>query len=142
MMEPWVIWIVVATLFAIGEIFTLSFFLAPFAGGALVAALVAAVGLGVPLSIAAFLVASTGLLLGLRPIAAAHMRPALGTRTGTAALIGREATVLERIAGDTGSVKLEGEVWTARAYDGEEIMEPGARVTVVEIRGATALVSE
>ena len=51
--------------------------------------------------------------------------------------------VIERIASDErlGCV-LEGEVWTARAYDEDEVIEAGQRVQVVEIRGATALVSE
>lgn len=141
-MDPWVVWIVVAVLFAVAEIFSLSLFLAPFAGGALLAALVAGLGLGVPLSLIAFLAASSALLFGLRPIARAHLRPSLETRTGAAALVGRHATALEQITPDTGSVKLEGEVWSARAYDGDEVIEAGARVTVVEIRGATALVSE
>lgn len=141
-MEPWLIWIVVAALFAVGEIFTLGFFLAPFAGGALVAAVVAAVGAGTAVSLVAFLVASTALLLALRPIAKAHLRPGLSTRTGAAALVGREATVLEAVGSEAGSVKLEGEIWTARTYDEEEVIAAGKRVTVVEIRGATALVSE
>ena len=141
-MEEWVVWVVLAALLAVGEIFTLSFFLAPLAGGALVAALVAALGLGTALSLVSFLVASTVLLLALRPIAKAHLRPALSTKTGTAALVGRQATVLEPVSPDAGSVKLEGEVWTARTYDEEAVIEPGSRVTVIEIRGATALVSE
>ena len=69
--------------------------------------------------------------------------PAL-SRTGTAALVGRNAMVVERIANDegVGCVKLDGEVWTARAYDEDDVIEQGRRVQVVEIRGATALVSE
>ena len=65
-------------------------------------------------------------------------------RTGTAALVGRHATVVERIANNegVGCVKLDGEVWTARAYDEDDVIEEGRRVHVVEIRGATALVSE
>ena len=39
-------------------------------------------------------------------------------------------------------MKLDGEIWTARAYDDDEVIEPGTRVQVLEIRGATALVSE
>ena len=48
-------------------------------------------------------------------------------RTGTAALVGKPAMVLERIANDegVGCVRLDGEVWTARAYDDDEIFEPG-----------------
>ena len=54
------------------------------------------------------------------------------------------AIVLERIANDegVGSVRLDGEVWTARAYDEDQVIEAGTRVQVVEIRGATALVDD
>ncbi len=69
--------------------------------------------------------------------------PAL-SRTGTAALVGRHAMVVERIANaeGVGCVRLDGEIWTARAFDDDDIIEPGTRVHVLEIRGATALVSE
>jgi membrane protein implicated in regulation of membrane protease activity len=52
--------------------------------------------------------------------------------------------VLERIDNDegVGRVRLDGEIWTARAYDEDKVIEPGARVHVMEIRGATALVSD
>ena len=63
---------------------------------------------------------------------------------GTAALVGKPATVVERIANHegVGCVRIDGEVWTARAYMDEETFEAGTRVQVVEIRGATALVSD
>ena len=141
-METWVVWIIIAAVFAAGEIASLSLFLAPFAGGALVAAVVAGVGAGLPLSLAAFILASGVFLLGLRPIAQRHLRTPIPTRTGTARLVGHDAVVLERVAGEAGTVKLDGEVWSARPYDGDEVLEPGTRVTVVEIQGATALVSE
>jgi membrane protein implicated in regulation of membrane protease activity len=141
-MEPWVFWIVLAVVLAVGEIFSLSLYLAPFAGGALVAALVDAVGGGLAFSLVAFLVASSALLMALRPIARAHLRTGLTMRTGTAALVGRDATTLERIARDGGMVKLEGETWSARPFDDDDVIEAGRRVTVMEIRGATALVSE
>jgi membrane protein implicated in regulation of membrane protease activity len=143
-MDPWLIWLIAAVIFAVGEIATLGFFLAPFAGGALVATIVSAVGAGDIASWASFIVVSIFMLLALRPIALSHRRMPAQLRTGTAALVGRSAMVTERIHNDqdTGCVKLEGESWTARAYDGDEIIEPGKRVMVVEIRGATALVSE
>ena len=141
-MEEWVVWVVLAALLAVGEIFTLGFFLAPFAGGALVAAIVAGVGLGTAPAVIAFLAASAALLLGLRPIAKAHLRPSLTTRTGTARLVGTQATVVEAVGADAGCVKLDGEIWTARTYDDEQVIEAGTRVTVIEIKGATALVSE
>ena len=81
-------------------------------------------------------------LLVLRPIARRHLRTPGQLRTGTAALIGRPAVVLERVDRDGGQVKLAGEVWSARAYDDDEAFEPGARVEVMKIDGATALVAE
>lgn len=138
------IWILLAVLFAAGEVMSMGFFLAPFAVGALVGALAELAGAGAAMSVIVFLVMS-GLLFGfVRPIARRHLHTPAQLRTGTAALIGQTATVTERVDNDaqTGSVKLEGELWTARSWDDDEVIEAGRRVHVVEIRGATALVSE
>jgi membrane protein implicated in regulation of membrane protease activity len=143
-MDPWVIWLIAAVIFAIGEIATTSFFLAPFAGGAAIAALLAVAGAGATIEWAVFLVVSIVLLAALRPIAREHQRTRAKIKTGTAALVGQTATVVERIANaeGVGCVRLDGEIWTARAFDEDETFEPGARVQVLEIRGATALVSD
>ncbi len=143
-MDAWVIWLIAAVIMAIGEMATTGFFLAPFAAGALVATLLAAAGAGGVIEWAAFLVVSVVLLAALRPLARAHQRGAGQIRTGTAALVGRTGTVVERIANaeGVGCVRIDGEVWTARAFDEDEVIEPGTRVHVLEIRGATALVSE
>jgi membrane protein implicated in regulation of membrane protease activity len=141
----WVFWILAAILLAVGEMLTLSFFLAPFAGGALLAALVSAGGGGAVLTWIVFIVASLLLLLVVRPIARAHRRQPAALRTGTAALIGRRAVVVERVANDAamGAVRIDnGEVWTARSFDDEHVIDVGRPVEVVEIRGATALVTE
>ena len=94
------------------------------------------------MQIVVFTVASAASLLVLRPVARRHLRTPAPLRTGTAALVGEPALVLERVDGDGGQVKLRGEVWTARAYDDDEVIEPGTRVHVMQIGGATALVSE
>jgi membrane protein implicated in regulation of membrane protease activity len=143
-MESWVIWLIAAVIFAIGEMATTSFFLAPFAGGAAVATLLAAAGAGAVIEWSAFLVVSILLLAALRPIAREHQRTRSKIRTGTAALVGQTATVVERIANaeGVGCVRLDGEIWTARAFVEDETFEPGTRVQVLEIRGATALVSD
>ena len=143
-MEDWLLWLILAVVFGIGEIATLGFFLAPFAGGAAVAAVASAAGLPFVGSAAIFLVISVVLLLALRPLALSHRRMPPRIRTGTAALVGKPATVVERIANDegVGCVRIDGEVWTARAYMDEETYEAGTRVQVVEIRGATALVTD
>jgi len=143
-MEPWLIWLIAAVVFGVGEIATLGFFLAPFAGGALVAALLTALGAGTALGWVTFLVVSVVLLAALRPLARSHRNRPPRLRTGTAALVGSTGMVVERIANDegVGCVRIGGEVWTARAYDDDEIIEAGKKVQVVEIRGATALVTE
>jgi membrane protein implicated in regulation of membrane protease activity len=143
-MEEWLLWLILAVVFGVGEILTLGFFLAPFAGGAAVAAVVSAAGVGFAGSLAVFLIVSIALLLALRPIARSHKRMPPQIRTGTAALVGKSATVLERIANSegVGCVRIDGEVWTARSYMEDETFEAGDRVQVVEIRGATALVTE
>jgi membrane protein implicated in regulation of membrane protease activity len=141
-MDDWLLWLIAAAILGIGEIATTGLFLAPFAAGALIAALLSAVGVGNLISLAVFLVVSIIALAALRPIARAHRRQPAALRTGTAALIGRTATVVERIALDEGCIRLEGEIWRARAYDEDEVIEPGARVQVIEIRGVTALVAQ
>jgi membrane protein implicated in regulation of membrane protease activity len=143
-MDDWVLWLILAVVFAVGEIATLGFFLAPFAGGAAVAAIVSAAGAGFVISLAVFLVIAAVLLAALRPLARSHRNLPPHIRTGAAALVGRDATVVERIVNHegVGCVRIDGEVWTARAYLEDEVYEPGTRVQVVEIRGATALVTE
>lgn len=141
-MDAWLLWLIAAVVFGVGEIATLGFFLAPFAGGALAAAVVSGIGAPAGVSWAVFLVASVALLLALRPIARSHRRQAPSLRTGTAALVGKTAMVVEQVDGDGGCVRLEGEMWTARAFDDEDVIEPGTRVQVMEIRGATALVTK
>jgi membrane protein implicated in regulation of membrane protease activity len=141
-MDAWLFWLIAAAILGLGEIATTGFFMAPFAAGALIAAIVSAVGAGSVISLALFLVVSIIALAALRPIARAHLRQPAQLRTGTAALVGRNATVVERIATDSGCVRLEGELWRARAYDEDEVIEPGTRVQVLEIRGVTAVVAE
>src|SRR5262245_29666232 len=143
-MDPWVIWLIAAVVFGVGEIFTLSFFLAPFAGGALVAALITGLGGGTFIGWAVFLIVSLILLAALRPLARSHRRQPPLLRTGTASLVGKTGMVVERIANNegVGCVKIDGEIWTARTYDDDDVIEAGRRVQVVEIKGATALVTE
>ncbi len=141
-MDDWVLWLIAAVILGVGEAVSVSFFMAPFAGGALVAAVASGAGAGFGLSLAVALVVSVVLLGALRPLARAHKRTPPQIRTGTAALVGREVLVLEQINQDNGLVKLEGEQWSARAYIDGQTFEPGDRVNVVQIRGATALVTD
>jgi membrane protein implicated in regulation of membrane protease activity len=144
-MDAWVLWAILAVILAVGEVVSLSFFLAPFAVGAALAALLDAAGVGAVGQFAAFIAGSLLLLGIVRPIARRHLSTPPALRTGTAALVGETAVVVDRIsnADNMGSVRLKGQLWTARSYDDDSgPYEAGERVHVMEIRGATALVTE
>ncbi|HEX4466818.1 MAG TPA: NfeD family protein [Solirubrobacteraceae bacterium] len=118
-------------------------YLLPFAVGAALAAVVGLLGVGALLAAIVFLCASLIVLAALRPVAQKHRHLPAQLRTGAAALVGKRAMVLERIANDEGigCVRIEGgEVWTARSFDDDAVIEAGQRVEVIEIKGATALV--
>jgi membrane protein implicated in regulation of membrane protease activity len=140
--DDWVAWVIAAGALAVGEMLTTGFFLGPVALGALLAAVAALIGLGTALQFAVFAVAAVASLALIRPIARRHLVMPAHLRTGAAALVGARAVVLERVDVHGGQVKIGGEVWSARAYDDDEVLEAGAQVHVMEIEGATALVSE
>jgi membrane protein implicated in regulation of membrane protease activity len=142
-MPAWLIWALAAVLLAVGEIVTPGlFFLGPVALAAVVAGVAAAVGLGVVIQLLLFIAGSVASLLVLRPIARRHLHMPPALRTGTAALEGSKAVVLRRVDANGGRVRIGGEEWSARAYMEDQVLEPGARVEVVKIEGATALVYE
>jgi membrane protein implicated in regulation of membrane protease activity len=86
-------------------------------------------------------VVASGLGLGIaRPFALRHIRQPPLLRTGTAALVGRSAYVLEEVTEHAGKVRIGGEVWSARSYDETLVIPPGKTVDVMQIEGATALV--
>jgi membrane protein implicated in regulation of membrane protease activity len=139
----WILWLIAAAVLGIGEMHQGGLYLLPFALGAALAGVVSLLGVGTLLSAIVFVLASVIVVGTLRPVARRHRRLPPAIRTGAAALVGKRATVLERIANDegVGCVRIEGgEVWTARSYDEDEVIDAGDRVEVVEIRGATALV--
>ena len=138
-----VLWLIAAVLLAIGELLTPGlFFLGPVAVAAVGAAVAAGIGGGIILQLIVFIAVSAGSLAFLRPIARRHIRMPVLTRTGTAALVGAKAVVLQRVDVNGGRVKIGGEEWSARAFFEEQTLEPGARVEVAKIEGATALVFE
>ena len=142
-MPSWAVWAIVAVLLAVGEIFTPGlFFLGPVALAAVLAGLFALLGLSVVVQLIVFIAGSLASLALLRPIArrTSACRPQL--RTGTDALPGTKALVLQRVDVNGGRVRIGGEEWSAKAFMEGDVFEPGTRVEVVKIEGATALVYE
>jgi len=138
----WLIWLLVAVALAVGEIFTLSFVLGPIALAALAAATLAAAGVGLAIQLIVFIAGAAGSFALVRPIARRHLRTPPALRTGTAALVGARAIVVDRVDADGGQVRIGGDVWTARAFFDDQVLEKGQRVEVAKIDGATALVYE
>jgi membrane protein implicated in regulation of membrane protease activity len=138
-----VLWLIAAVLLAIGELLTPGlFFLGPVALAAVGAAITAGIGGGIVLQLIVFIAVSLASLAFLRPVARRHLHMPALTRTGTAALVGTKAVVLQRVDANGGLVRIGGEEWSARAFFEEQRLEPGARVEVAKIEGATALVFE
>jgi membrane protein implicated in regulation of membrane protease activity len=139
-MDLWVIWVIVAVVLGIAEIFTLTAALGLLGGAALITAVCAAAGLPPPGQLVVFTIASTASLVLLRPLAQRHMLPPRPQRFGVEALVGKSAYVLQEVTGRGGRVRIGGEEWTARAYDETLVIPAGATVDVMQIQGATAVV--
>jgi len=137
------IWLIAALALAGAEALTGDLFLLMLSGGALAAA-----GsnwlLDLPIWAdgAVFLVVSVLLLVLVRPVLRRRLTPGKGLPEPAKALEGKSALVLDRVARHEGQVKLDGEIWTARPYNENDVYEPGDHVTVVHIDGATAVVQK
>ena len=139
----WLGWAIAAAALAVGELVTPGlFFLGPVALAAVAAGVAALVGAGIALQLTVFIAGSLASLALLRPIARRHLQMPALARTGAAALVGAKAVVLQRVDATGGRVRIGGEEWSARAFFDEQVLEPGARVEVAKIEGATALVFE
>jgi len=138
--DAWIVWLIVAVVLAGAEAASAGLLLIMFSGGALAASLAAAMGAGVVGSAAVFASVSIALIAFVRPVAKRHLYQAPQERSGTAALIGTQAVVIEAVDGSNGRIKLAGEIWSARTLDEDARFEPGEKVAVFEIDGATAVV--
>lgn len=136
----WIIWLIIAAVLGAVEIVTVTLAFGLVAVGALVAAVAGAAGAPLGLQFGVFAAASAVGLGVARPIAMRHVRQPPLLRSGTAALVGRSATVTEEVSIDGGRVRIGADVWTARPYDETLVIPAGTRVDVLHIEGATALV--
>ncbi len=137
----WAVWLGVALLLGVLELFSLDLVLLMLALGALVGMVAALLGAPGAVAAIAAAAASVACLALVRPklVKRLHTGPELSLGHGK--LVGRQGIVTERITGlEAGQIKLAGEIWTARPYDETLAIEPGATVEVLEIRGATAYV--
>ena len=139
-MLSWIVWLIVAAVLGVAELLTTTLAFGLIAAAAAAAAVVGAFHLGLGFQLAAFGVAAVAGLGFVRPIAMRHIKQPPALRTGTAALVGRSAIVLEEVTEHGGRVRIDGEEWSSRPYDESLIIPVGTKVDVMQIKGATALV--
>ena len=139
-MELWLIWLVIAVVFGVAEIFTLTAALGVLGAAAAVPAVIAALGLPLPLQLVAVAVAAPAGVLLVRPIALRHMNTPQLERFGVDALVGKRAFVLREVNDRDGLVRIDGEEWSARTFDDVTVIPEGAAVNVMRISGTTAYV--
>lgn len=138
------IWLAAAAAFGIGEILIAgSFFLLPFAAGAIVASVVSLIGVHFLVTWSVFLVVSVGAFFGMRPMARrldANAPDVAGI--GANRLEGADGVVLAPISatsGDSGVVKVGTEEWRADTLEGVSV-SAGSKIRVVEVQGTRLLV--
>jgi membrane protein implicated in regulation of membrane protease activity len=139
-MGMWIGWLIVAAVLGAAEIMTATLAFGLVAISAFVAAGVGFAGGNGAAQFGAFAIASAAGLGIARPFALRHIRQPPMLRTGTAALVGRHAIVLDEVTAISGRVRIGGEEWSARSYDETLTIPPGSKVDVMQIEGATALV--
>ncbi|MFG3053944.1 NfeD family protein [Kitasatospora sp. NPDC048239] len=139
-MDSWIWWLLAAVGLGIPLVITAMPEFAMFAVGALAAAGVAGLGAGAVWQVLTFVAVSVALLVVVRPIAYRQLRNGPQIKMGIEALKGATAVVAEKVDGEGGRIKLNGEIWSARALNPGSVYQPGQQVDVVEIQGATALV--
>jgi membrane protein implicated in regulation of membrane protease activity len=139
-MELWLVWLVIAVALGVVEAFTLTAALGVLGGAALVPAVLAALGVPLPVQLVMFAVAATAGVVLVRPVALRHMRQPSLERFGIDALVGKQAYVVREVSDRDGLVRIGGEEWTARSFDDYTVIPVGAAVDVMRISGTTAFV--
>lgn len=139
-MAMWLIWLILAVAFGVAEIFTLTAALGVLGGAALIPGVLAVIGVPVPIQLVTFAVAASLGVVLVRPIAFRHMHQPQLERFGIEALVGKRAYVVREVSDRDGLVRIDGEEWTARAFDESTVIPEGAAVDVMRISGTTAFV--
>jgi membrane protein implicated in regulation of membrane protease activity len=134
-----VVWLVAGFALIVAEVLTGGFVLIMLGIGALAAAAFAALAGSIWGEVAVFAGTSVALTTLARPVLKRRLHTT-HVPTNVDALLGDRAIVVSTVDAHGGKIKLRGELWSARAYDETEVLEPGQRVTVMTISGATAVV--
>jgi membrane protein implicated in regulation of membrane protease activity len=139
--EPWVAWLGLAIALGVLELLSLDLILLMLAAGAIVGMITSLVISDIWVQVLAAVAASVAALALVRPSVVKRMQTGGPNLVlGHEALVGKTGLVVEEVSSQGGQVRINGELWTARPYDDDLVIEPGAKVDVLQIKGATALV--
>ena len=139
--HAWITWIGLAVVLALVELVSLDLVLLMFAIGALAAAVAAALGAPFWVAVLVFAAVSLALLFFVRPSVVARLHAGPTLTSGHDALVGRTGVVTEPVTARGGRIKLNGEIWSARAAPETAAFEIDTEVLVTKIDGATAVVT-
>lgn len=138
--SAWLMWLGVALAMAAVEAVTVDFVFIMLAIGALAGALASFLGAGFVISAVVAVAVAVGLLFTLRPALRKRLRPKRdNSDIGPRSVVGLTGYVVEPVSANSGLVKVQGDLWTART-DVRTTLPLGSSVQVVELNGATLLV--
>jgi membrane protein implicated in regulation of membrane protease activity len=139
-MTPALLWLIAGVLLIAAEMLSGDFVLVMLGAAALGAAGASVLGVPLPVDAAVFAVLGLGLIFLARPALKRRMRQPGELKTNVDALVGKRAQVESTVDAHGGQVRIDGALWSARAFDETQVIEAGQTVTVMEIAGATAVV--
>lgn len=135
------VWLIIFVACIVIEIATMGLFTIWFAGGALIAAIAAAIGGPVWLQVTLFLATSAVLLFLTRPIAVKYFNKDR-IKTNVESLVGQQAIVISEINNlqGIGQVTVNGQEWSARNVNAEAEIPVGSVVVIRAISGVKLMV--
>ncbi|MCI7789171.1 MAG: NfeD family protein [Lachnospiraceae bacterium] len=137
------VWLAVMIVLIVIEIITVGLTTIWFAGGALVAMFVSALGGGMMLQIIVFLIVSFALLIFTRPFAIKYIKKNR-VKTNYEGIIGKVVRITQDVDNikETGCAIVNGQEWTVRAADNENKIAAGSLAKVVNISGVKLIVEK
>ncbi|MGB7055220.1 MAG: NfeD family protein [bacterium] len=137
----WWIWLVLAAIFIVGEIFTAGFFIFWFGIGAALAGILALLGVGVLWQWVSFVII-TGILVIVSRRFAERFTKQQPPGIGADRFIGKKGVVLEDINNleNTGRVRIDKDEWRADS-ETEAIISKGNKVVVTRVDGTHLVVN-
>lgn len=136
-------WLVLLIVLLVIEIITVGLTSIWAAGGALAALILNVVGVSIVGQVIAFFVVTFVLLYFTRPFAVKFIN-AQRVKTNYEGIIGKTIRIAEKVdnMSQTGMAVVNGQEWTVRAEQDEDILEPGTIAKVVNISGVKLIVKK